>query len=382
VALPTTISGIFFLRESGQGRNRPWISSAGNVYFFARDDTDVSLLTVQKATNPTDSFSEVSTLDFTDEVTGLATIQDGDDIHVVVTTDADEIRYSIYSMSSDSFTTSNEDTTGTLNNDIADVVDIAIEEDGSTVVVIYDGAEENAMGAKDRVDYAKRVGGSWTVDQAVDDGGKVNFVAPSLCRGEADKFHLVYNDRTNTNAIHKSLTLGGPDTLSSAENVNDNAILSASTAISAPVYYDVGGVERITIEWKRSSDPKAYSSEIDDDGVPGAEEVLSDTTLINSYVISLAVDQKTVWGIFMGVDSDAFSDSNVDSAGWGTDTEEIDAITLTDITSNTYQRGSDIVLAYVYHDGSAIKYNEKVLRTVGGGPAAALRTLALTGVGI
>jgi len=217
------------------------------------------------------------------------------------------------------------------------------------------------MGAKDRVDFAKRVGGSWTADQAVDDGGKVNFRAGGLCRGESDKFHLMYQDATNFDAVHKSLTLGSPDTLSSAENVNDNAGGGVGT-VSAPVYYDDAGVERITAIWERGSDGNQYSSEIDDDGTPGAEEVITGTS--SGIANCPAVDEKTVWFLWKGADSDLFSDSNVNSAGWGTDNEELDNITLNFLRSNIYQRGSDVVLAYVYEDVSTIRYNEKVLRTV------------------
>ena len=76
------------------------------------------------------------------------------------------------------------------------------------------------------------------------------------------------------------------------------------------------------------------------------------------------MDETTVWALISHSSQDLFSDSNNDSAGWGTDTEELDAVTINNITSNVYQRGSDIVLAYVYDDAATIKYNEKVLRTI------------------
>ena len=84
VALPTTISGVDFLDTASQGRSKPHISSAGNVYKVFRDGTANDGLDVYKATDPTDSFSQVASVTINGAANillGIATFQDGDNLH-------------------------------------------------------------------------------------------------------------------------------------------------------------------------------------------------------------------------------------------------------------------------------------------------------------
>ena len=385
MALPTTISSVVFRALTSQGRTRPYISSAGNVYVFLVQSADASVISVQKATDPTSSFSEIATVDITATQVGMGTFQDGDNIHIATAGNDEQLEYHVFSMSSDTFTTSNEDTTGETDNIDNRAISISLETDGS-IIIFYQGASDIAMGAKTRVDRAyKPSGGGWTVDQAVDAGGVVNYFLGGIVRGEANKFHLTFKDDTNNDAKHRSVQ-DVDGTLSTVEDLNDSNTSGLDFVVIPPVYYDDDGVERITACWGRVNSTRVMTSEIDDDGTPGAQEVASDIADLkfgefNASVI--AVDVKTVWLLYSdSSSSDVFSDSNDNSGGWGADVEELDAITCNLITSNVYQRGSDIVLAHVYDDGGTIKYNEKVLRTVADGPAAGLRTLALTGVGI
>ncbi len=363
---------------ASQGRMRPYISSAGNVYVVGRGTgSNINKIFVYKHADPGDglwTLADNANIPSGSTIHGWCTFQAGDLIHIATQQETDDILYHVFSMSSDTFTTENEAVTSAVGTDIdADkAISISLETDGS-IIIFYQGASDSNMGAKERVDRAyKPSGGSWTVDQAVDDGGKVSFFLGGIVRGEANKFHLTFKDETNLNALHKSVQ-DVDGTLSSVETF-DSSGMSGGVEFSViqSVYYDDGGVERITAGTGAATQ-SGRSSEIDDDGSPDTEEdwAFSDARLknLNNFALaSYAVDEKRVWVVYASnaassQDGDVFSNSNDDSAGWdGSSNEELDAITCNLITSNVYQRGDDIVLAYVYDDGGTIKYNEKVLR--------------------
>ena len=389
MAFPTSITGTVFLFGSSQGRNRPWIAG-GNVYYIARDGTNADDLVVQKATDPTDSFTEVASLTVTGAgtgINGLATILDGTDIHVITFGDLSgtlTMKYHVFDTTGDTFSISNEDTTFSLSGANApattiQTVDIDIRSDGD-IVIFYMGEKENIMGTRyHRVYYARREGTTWTIDVAVDDGGEQHSFLGGMVVGEADKMHFVWSDdpsagATDADVEHKSLTSG--NSLSAADTLNDNTAdetAGANRISIAPVYYDSSGVERITTSWMRDSNQFAVTSEVDDDGTPGAEENASDVAVFNDgttirtacMVLAADFDDMSVHLLY-GDDStrDLQYDTNDDGGGWGTDTEEVDALTMAALTSNIYQRGSDIVLAMVYNGGSGTQYREKVLRTI------------------
>lgn len=374
MAFPTTISGVTFLGVQSQGRSRPIVSSSGAVYMVFRDGTNTDQLSIQKGDPPDTSFTEIATLTITGNpvIDGIGTAQVGDLLHILTADDDENLRYHIFNMATDSFTLSNEDTTATTDNDSERACALALQEDGTTVLAYYAGAEDNVMGPKDRVKSARRSGGTWdNVDSAIDTGGAFDFYLGGLTRGESDLFHLTYKiwdgGATAAGSRHRSLAL--PTTLSSAESLGASGTSRAENHyVTQPVYYDDDGVEVVTCGFIRS--PSRYAaSEIIDDGVPSAVEFqdqLADYTG-NFLVGVMAVDpeEKTVWAIMTEPDQDMVSDKNVDRGGWGTDVEEIDGITLNLVTSNIYIRGGNVVHAVVYDDGGTIKYTEFVLRSSG-----------------
>lgn len=361
MAFPTTMT-VVFLATFSQGRDRTYISSGGNIYFVGRKSTDGTTLSVQKATDPTDSFTEIATLSNTFTRMGIGTFQDGDDIHIATQDNNDVLLYHVFSMSSDTFTTSNQAVTSAVgtNIDADKCISISLETGGDQILM-YQGASDNDMGQKERVDYAYKTGGSWTVDQAVDDGGAINFFMQGLVRGEANKFFLQYKDDTNADMDFKTVQ-DVDGTLSSVTEAGNNPGPDNFSGIQ-PIYYDDAGVERIYAGWEQG---QARAVPINDGSVGTLLQISLGAINTNGEfsIFSFAVDEKTAWVLFAKEGNDIYSDSNEDEGGWGTDTEELDGITCNLITSNIYQRGSDIVLAYVYDDGGTIKYNEKVLRTV------------------
>jgi len=375
VALPTTIEpggDISFRGPSSQGRIRPYISSAGNVYLIMFTSGD-ALIGVFKATDPTDSFTFLSTATVLLANSGaegqLATFQDGDDVHVATQDDNEAILYHVFSMSSDTWTTSNEAVTSAVGTDVNADKAISISlETGGDIILFYQGASDNDMGQKERVDRAWKTGGSWVVDQAVDEGGAVSYFLGGVVRGEADKFHLVYKDDTGPafEVEHRSVQ-DVDGTLSAVDRVNDSSVEAFDFVIPSPVFYDDGGIERITVAWHASTPSAIKASEIDDDATPGAEEGVASAPHTNGEftVVSLAVDLKEVWLLYAdSTTQDLFSHSNNNSAGWSGGEEELDAVTINLVTSNVYTRQNEVKLAYVYDDGGTIKYNEKILRTV------------------
>ena len=145
MAVPVTISGVEItatdLFNMKSCRIGPYRSSAGNFYGFFRQTTDTSLISVQKASDPTSSWSEVATLDITNKLQSIATVQAGDNIHIVTVKDNNTIQYHVFSMASDSFTTSNENTGATPGLNANRKLGIAVRSDGD-VVIFYNGVED------------------------------------------------------------------------------------------------------------------------------------------------------------------------------------------------------------------------------------------------
>lgn len=372
MALPTTITGVTFLDTATQGRSRPYISSSGNVYVVFKDSAVNTDLDIYKATDPTSSFSQIASITLTAAgiVFGIATYQDGDNLHIATQDDNENILYHVFSMSSDTFTTSNEAVTSAVGTNIN--VDKAISvslETGGDIIIFYQGASENVSGQKERVNRAWKTGGSWTVNQPVDAGGAVDYFLGGIVRGEVNKFHLVFKDDTNRRAKHRSVQ-NVDGTLSAVENLVDANSEIEDFTIIQPVYYDASGIERITTGYMDSPEPNFFTVVIEDDGTPETFKVMAAAIAVGEFsTVSFAVDVKTVWSVFRKFAGHLYSTSNVDDSSWTNDELEV-TIQPNSITSNIYQRGSDIVLAYIYDDGGVIKYNEKVLRSVGKNPGA------------
>ncbi len=378
MALPLTIVNVDMLARQAEGRFRPYISTTGNTYGFFRGAlTDGDEMNAYKSTDPaTTDFTEQ---DFVQEGassswSNVCTFREDDtddEIHMVCGTGGENLFYHIFDMSTDTFTTENEQLTSALQASPfgLKVNDIALETNGD-IIVVYQGDEEDDMGLRQRVDYARRVAGVWTSNIAMDDGGKVDYFGPGIVRGASDLFHITYYDNTNTDALHKSVQ-DVDGTLSSVETLNDTALTAADHLVCAPVFYDDGGVERITSGFRRdTASSEGRSAEVEDDGTPLAAETFGEDVAIfteSSFdyaVISLAVDQKTVWAIWaQDSDGDIFVNFNVNSGGWDTEAEQTDAVTARNISSNIFERDGNIVLAWFYSEGGddAI-YDEKFLR--------------------
>ena len=369
MALPVTLLGMAFPVNSGNGRLGPFKSSGGNFYAVFIDLSFPDDIEIMKATDPTVSFSNIATHDIgTLSIVSMAVHQEGDDLHIVLLSTGTFVMYGVFSMSSDTFTTTpanvNDGTDDAISDDgdADQTCDISVRSDGD-VIIVYSGDEDNDMGNKDRVDYARLESGTWTVDIAVDDAGATHYTGPGMVRGASDLMHIFYAESLIFDIHHKSLN--SSNTLSTVDTFVMN--LGTTREVCRPVYYDDGGVERITV-LQPGPGSEVQSVIVEDDGTPDTVETASDGTndvdLLNATItFTLAVDGKTVHALWSGggsngVDQDLYHDKNTDDGGWGTDVELLDAVTINAISANVYTRNGYTVLAVVYDNGGTITYNE------------------------
>ncbi len=242
---------------------------------------------------------------------GIGTVQDGDNIHIATQDDNDVILYHVWSMASDSFTTSNEAVTSAVGTDIDTdkAIDIEIETGGDPIL-FYQGASANSMGQKERVDRAWKTGGSWTVDQAVDDGGAIHYFLGGIVRGEADKFHLTYKDDTGPIGQHKSVQ-DVDGTLSAVETFGNTATTNAEDFIVLPpTYVDRSGDEYIDFGLTRTNvSPSSVQAlaafVVINDGVPTGNGLMWQFgNVVGEFLAAvLAVDQgvEDVWALNQNV---------------------------------------------------------------------------------
>lgn len=363
MALPTTITGTNMNTGSF---SPPYISSGGNVYTIRIKTSDLSV-TPYKATDPTSSFAAQTswTPAASNGFYRLWVMQVSNVLHVfaassLTVTNSPTYWHREWTMDTDSWNTA---ATIEASIDVSGSGTFAItgqvRSDGD-LLTAYQGNEEKVMGTDySRIDWARNEGSGWGSITALDDLAAVEAHArwPVMVRGASDKMHVFWYDANAAHVVHKSIS--SANSVSSQENVSDTTPVTSDVVShhTNAVYYDSSGTERITMGWRRTTGPTLMAAEIDNDGTPAAEEAISDSGTSVSPKI-LAVDGTTVYALFSTADSDLYLDSNANSAGWGTDTEILDAITLGNIHSNIYTRSGTTYLAYVYDDAGTIKYNE------------------------
>lgn len=366
MALPTTITGVTALERTA-GKIGPFISAAGNVYVVFRDSAAVGNIDIYKSVDVETSFSQIATLLMnpaagSQEIFAYAVRQDGDDLiigtaHSQTAPGAHPVLFHRFSMTTDAFTTSNEDTGGgATTTDAAKQVDILIRAAGP--IVVYNGPTESVMGAKQRVAYAERTLGVWTADIGLDAGGEINYFTGGGVLGASNKSHFTFKDGANADAQHRSLT--SADVLSAVENFNDSAVDTPDFSLFRPAFYDSGGTERITAAYKTATNIQA--SEIDNDGVPGAEEQVSDSAPVVADDQVQAVfandgGDGLLAGYVRASDDNVYFDNNINGAGWGTDILGFTG-TVTFLSGRIFTRSGVLTFGYIVNDGGTVKYNE------------------------
>ena len=364
MALPDTISGSFAPKYHVGGP----FESGGNYYFVGRESTTPHRIMVFKSTNPgTDAWNGATSHvnPAAEAFTSIFAVQDGTNIHIAMAHGTDgtvDYKYYRYSISFNTFITLNEsiiqvqpnlDASGTGG------ISLAVRSDGEVVALIEDEHDAWHGGDYNRISYLNRTSGTWDASTtAVDAGtGGVSYTLPRSVLGASNKVHFTYYDGSNIQ--HKSLSSG--DSLSSAEAVNDTTPTDGNSRLA---YLNDGSNDLVMTAWIKDSDDKVYTSLITDDGTPAAEGATSDAVIwVVSNTFSLTADDTNdkFYAAWSGTANDLFHDEY--DAGWGTDVETWDAVTISAIGgANVYQNDAgDTVLAYVVDNGGTIQYNEYTL---------------------
>lgn len=398
MALPTTVwtNGTnTLIPQDVVGRLGPFLSSGGNVYVIGVDTTDTRLLNAYKATDPTSSFTEVAATTLQLRwVDSIDCVQVGDVIHFFGGEISQKLSYGTFNMATDSFVIGQDTAMGEnlrASPNSAEVNLAGLRSDGD-VVATY-STHHKEMGTNyGSVQWGRREGTTWTDARFDDQGSSEVHVTPSgAVMGESDVATGAWLNHT-TDAIDARTMPATGSTLGTPFTVSDNAAdKGTNNGVAGPVYYDDGGVERITVAWRRNSNSQLVTSEIDD-GTAGAEENASDNGVAvqegaggTGVLANMALDGKVVYLVYADdTDNDIYYTSNDDSGGWATDTEAQDAVSAVIMAgANVYTRSGTKYLAYLYLDTNAtgaFKYNEISLSAAPAG--GHVGWMGLTGVGI
>lgn len=371
MALPTTINANSDVTVGG---GTPYLSSGGNVYVVTRNTSSRSNFQIWKATDPTSSFSQIGSdtqVTSTNVIIGIATIQDGQNIHIVTadavaTNGALDLRYHVFSMSSDSLTTTNElikDNAVTANDIVAPFpLGISIRSDGD-VIVLYNGSSVANMGAqRERVYYARREG-TWTVDVAVDNGGATHWYAGGIVRGSSDRMHFFFQDSGAGDMYQRTLTSANSLEIfpASFDTTSDAGI---APQIQIGISYDSSGTQKVRRPYSNDTATQLNSAKCDSADTPTMSTDVDITGATNwkqtsAFQSSFTANGTTLWNTFLDNNDDIYTQSNANDGGWTTPESFYTGI-VTNIHTNIYTRGSDVVLAMVF-DETDPKYHEKVL---------------------
>ncbi len=234
--MANTVSASEQLPVYGAGNCGPFKSSGGDFYTVLIDDTAQAVAGAFKASDPlVDTWVEQDGAGRPTPggvISGMDCQQVGDVIHVVSQQNGSAVTYHEFNMATDNWDVADEAVGNTTDAQI-DFFDcgIAVRSDG-TVVVVYGGENDNNMGNKDRVDFARRTsGGSWSlVDQAVDNGGAINWV-PGLAiwSGDSatDRVHFFFSDDSNDDVFQRRLD--SSDNLQTFPSAFDTSVHTTTT---------------------------------------------------------------------------------------------------------------------------------------------------------
>lgn len=372
MALPRTISNVgTTIRQSFQG---PFLSG-GAVYVIFKDSTDTSLIRVDKSSDPdTTAFAEQDATNHPDlAATNLHiwAVQDGTNLHIAHAESGGRVGYSLFDMSDDTWdATIIDETVSTAPDATFGLGGVSVRSDGD-VIVFYQGAEENVHGVKQRVDYARREGGSWTSDVALDGGGATDWYVGCAIKGTSDRVHAFLFDGTAQDGYERTLrsdnslsTIGAFDSDISNGTVN--------SPIGAGAAYDDGGTERIRAPyWDLNGQVSVVKHNSEDSPTTSVDTDASDVDAsagLTHLRACLAADGTTLHMLYADDATDDIQhDENADDAGWGTDDEELDAVSTGNTLSSAVYvsvstvNSGDTVLAYLFTNANVQTYNERNL---------------------
>jgi len=292
-------------------------------------------------------------------VVSMWCFEDSGDIHIATQGAGGIVRYHVFDPGTDTFTTKNEVVVTNAPLAGVEACSIAVRSDGD-VIIGYAGQD----GGDGAIFYAREEGAGWTTNVQVDGAASTNdYSGIVIVLGLSDRMHFFYFNDTLDDFLHRSL---------SSTNVLDTAdqVIDATGAFGLKLPHNhgvsyVSGATKVRVPYgdfnARISIAK-FDSGADPTITTDAGVTAAGTSAINgNTIICLSVDGATLHLLWSdSATLDIFHDENDDDGGWGTDTEEKDAVTCNRISCNVYTRGS-LVLAYLYLDIATVKYAERSL---------------------
>lgn len=372
MALPVTISGASVgTRNSFHGTFKET-----DFYTILAGGTFGEALLAFKATDPTSSFTEQDSgnrpsLRGTVAAASVWSFLKGTTIHVSgqSSSTVKQVDYVAFDTSSDTWGTivTVDSNPGGDDGPNAVACSIAVEGTGSDIIIAYQGEADKDMGTSyATIDYAKSTdgGSSWT-DNANSVAGVANgvthYTGPVIVRGSSDRMHIFFMDDTGNDGYQR--TLRSDDTLETFPSAFDTTLGGAVYTFGPGISYDDGGTQKVRAPYHDGTSLRASIVELDSADTPtvtttaGVSDSAIDVNASSNATVAMAnngTDEHLLYA--EDTTQDIFHDVNT-GAGWGTDTEVLDAVTVTHISPNIYDR-SGTKLAYIYDDGGTVKYNE------------------------
>ncbi len=351
----------------------PFKSSGGDFYTVLRGrpgSADLSQISLQKAIDPTDSFSEQASSDLGAGDSNIGSFwcsQVADIIHTVAQflqttgTNPHDVYYSSANISADTLAAGvlieNLGTDDDGPNAVACFVAVRATGD---IIVVYQGDPEMLMGTEyARIDANKSTddGATWSgtgFPLAVDDGGNDHWVAPVIVAGDSNRMHIFFKNDDLDDAYQRAMA--SDDGLETFPSSFDDTIHSdlypfgpgiPGSTVYCP-YKDAAGTTSIVSLTSADAPSPSTTTGVGDNTV----RVVNDNVLH-----AMASDGADRYLVYVdNISDDLFRDIDTGS-GWGTDVEFLDNITCNHISPNIYDR-SGTKLAYIYDDAGTIKYNE------------------------
>jgi hypothetical protein len=350
-------------------------------YFFGVDGTTGSTLQAYKATDPTSSWSSITTkTSFGNLIGNIAGCQTGSIIHLLVGhtpgASLSQQYYVQFDMALETFGTT--ETVAASGNSTGQTGalqyggSIAVRDDGQ-VVAFFNGVQTNTMGtAYARVYYALRnpSTGVWDAAVRVDDNTAIDNTNPEATLSAT----FIYS----SNRVHFFWLAGTSSltsrTLSAADGLNTGGTISGSATAQyiATISYNDSGAVQYRIIVACSASPNVLTNSYADT----ADDPTWATSVSHSgnvcLPLSLFNDETTAYMIFRdNDDGDLYFKSSTDhGASWTAQSSIFTGTVAAAKTNlsrdgNIYQRSNLMVIPYIVNDSGTLRYNEYTVRTLG-----------------
>lgn len=345
----------------GERHNCEPIYYNGDTYILLQDSADNSILEIYSSpTGLGGTWTEIASINTSSSSTvrSVAWVLNGDNLCIVIMDTGDDVNYSEYDISADTWVSSDVQLINgsqvSSNDHSADIDKYA----NGDLIIVY---QADNVSSQHSTAFIERLSGTWdTTGTTIDDGvASTDYTMPHVWVDSVDVANIAYYDETNGDILIK--TWDGT-TLSSVQTVNDTTVTIAQTGLN--IYgYQIGSVERAVVIWIKSAANGIGFSFVDDGGTPSAEHL---TTLVAATNNILHVSADNTNDEVIAVVADSSDDLwliKYDGSVW-TETEIGDAYTAKVGGLGVFANDdSDIVAAYIYSNGTAseVDYDEYVL---------------------